>query len=266
MRRATFADAAVGEGAAALNRVFQNYLIPMNFSSEQLHLHMSYNDVDARRSPLWFDDEGRVLAAALLAVRGKRGWIGGFGVAPEYRGQGYAKALLEHIAHTARDLKLNSVALEVLKDNTPAIDLYRRGGFETVRELRSFESVVSGVEMPDGYVRTPPQHFVDEPDHVRPSWQREPATLHNGAVSVAVSNDAGNFAVYRFNDRLAQVLKLHARGPDDLTALSQAVAAGRPSQHVMVLNEPAESPIVDYARSAGWNEPFRQYEMMLQLQ
>jgi hypothetical protein len=119
--------------------------------------------------------------------------------------------------------------------------------------------------MPEGYVRTPAQQLIDEAEHVRPCWQRERATLRNGAVSTAVANEAGNFAVYRFNDRLAQVLKVHARGSEDLVAMSYAVAADRPSQHVMLLNEPAESAVVEYALAAGWNEPFKQFEMVLDL-
>jgi ribosomal protein S18 acetylase RimI-like enzyme len=265
MRRATFADAAIGEGAAALNRVFKDYLVPITFSSEQLHLHMSYNDVDTSRSPMWFDDEGRVLAAALLAVRGKRGWIGGFGVAPEYRGQGYAKQLLEHVIETARQRGLESITLEVLKDNTPAIGLYSAGGFSTVRELRSFETLLENAGMPNGYVRTPAQQFIEEPDAVRPCWQRERATLRNGAVSTAVGDETGNYAVYRFNAQIAQVLKLQAASAQDLTALSHAVAADRAFQSVKVLNEPAESAIVKHALAAGWNEPFKQYEMVLEL-
>ncbi len=265
MRPATFADAAIGEGAAALNRVFANYLIPIAFNPEQLRLHMSYNDVDATRSPLWFDDEGRVLAAALLGVRGKRGWIGGFGVAPEYRGQGYAKQILERVIAIARDGGLESIVLEVLRDNAPAIGLYRAGGFAIVRELRSFERMLENAAMPHGYMRAPALQFIEHADAVRPCWQRERGTLRNGAVSTAVANQAGTYAAYRSNAQMAQVLKLHAAGPADLATLAQAVAADRPSQRVMLLNEPAESAIVEYALTAGWSEPFKQYEMLLKL-
>jgi GNAT superfamily N-acetyltransferase len=237
----------------------------MTFSSEQLHLHMTYNDVDASRSPMWYDDEGRVLAAALLAVRGKRGWIGGFGVAAEQRGRGYAKQLLRQIVDIALASQLESITLEVLQDNTGAVGLYRAGGFQILRELRCFETMAPEAYMPYGYVHTPPHDFVEKPDGVRPCWQRERATLRNGAVSTAVSNEAGNYAVYRFNAQLAQVLKLHANGPEDLVSLSHAVAADGASQRVMLLNEPAESAHAEYAVSAGWNEPFKQYEMMLEL-
>jgi ribosomal protein S18 acetylase RimI-like enzyme len=265
MRRATFADAAAGEGAAALNRVFENYLVPIAFSSEQLHLHMTYNDVDATLSPIWLDDDGEVVAAALLGVRAKRGWIGGFGIAPQYRGQGYAKQLLEHIVQTARQCGLETIALEVLKDNAPAINLYRAGGFAIVRELRSFEKLLENAVMPPGFEQTLPQQFVDEPDRVRPCWQRERTTLRNGAASTAVAGTSQTYAVYRFNARNAQVFKIEANSADDLTSLAQAVAAGRPLQSVMLLNEPAESAVVDYALTAGWGEPFKQYEMLLKL-
>lgn len=265
MRRATFADAAIGEGAAALNRVFKDYLVPLTFSAEQLQLHMLYNDVDATHSPIWFDDDGQVLAAALLATRGKRGWIGGFGIAPEYRGQGYAKQLLDHIVDKGRQLGLETIALEVLRDNAPAIGLYSSGGFHVVRELRSFESLLENAVMPAGYVRTPPRHFIEEDDTARPCWQRERTTLRNGAVSTAVADEAGNYALFRSNTNVAQILKLHAKSAGELTALSRAVAADRTFQSVMVLNEPAESTIAEFALSAGWNEPFKQYEMMLEL-
>lgn len=265
MRRATFADAVDGEGAAALNRVFQHYLVPISFSTEQLQLHMSYNDVDPAASPIWYDDGGNVVVAGLLAMRGTRGWIGGFGVAPEYRGKGFAKQLLAQMVATARERNLGSIALEVLKENAPAIALYRGGGFELVRELRSFEFVSEGTPMPAGFVQAMPEPFIDEPERVRPSWQRERTALRHGAVSTAVTDEKGNYAAYRFNTHLAQILKLDANSAEELTAVARAVSADTPFQRVMVLNEPTDSPIAEYAVTAGWNEPFKQYEMLLKL-
>jgi ribosomal protein S18 acetylase RimI-like enzyme len=265
MRRATFADAADGEGAAALNRVFEHYLVPISFTTEQLQLHMSYNDVDSGASPIWLDDDGEVIAAGLLAIREKRGWIGGFGVSPEYRGKGFAKQLLAHMVDTARERSLASIALEVLKENTPAFALYRAGGFELVRELRSFECISEGAPMPRGFAYSAPDRFIDEPEPVRPSWQRERTALRQGAVSTAVTDEKGNYAAYRFNTHLAQVLKLNANSAEELIALARAVSADIPLQRVMVLNEPEDSPIAEYAVTAGWKEPFNQYEMILDL-
>lgn len=265
MRRASFAQAATGAGASALNRVFERYLVPITFSSEQLHLHMTYNDVDAGASPIWYDDDGNVLAAALLAIRGKRGWIGGFGVAPEHRGRGYAAELLGTLVQTARERGLQSMQLEVLKDNEPAISVYRNGGFEIARTLLSFEHLVEDGRKPRGYVSAPPEEFFDMPDAVAPCWQRERATLRNGAVSTAVSDAKGTYALFRYNAHVAQVLKLSAPDAKGLGALAGAIAEGREFQSVLILNEPEESPISTYAKTARWNEPFMQYEMRLVL-
>ena len=265
MRRSSFAQAAVQDGAAALNRVFNEYLVPITFSSEQLHLHMSYNDVDATASPIWYDDEGTVLAAALLAIRARRGWIGGFGVAPNYRRQGYARTLLEYLVETARARGIQSLQLEVLRENEPAIGVYQRGGFRIGRELRSFEMLYEDAVVPLGFVFTSPNELIDEPESVRPCWQRERATLRNGAVSAGVTDENSNFALFRFNTDIAQVLKLGAKSAGDLLHVGQAVASGHHFQNVLLLNEPHESPIAEFAREAGWDEPFVQYEMVLEL-
>lgn len=226
---------------------------------------MTYNDVDAAASPIWYDDDGNVLAAALLAIRGKRGWIGGFGVAPEHRGHGYAAELLETLLETARARGLRSMQLEVLKDNLPAISAYRSGGFEIARTLHSFEHLAADGRKPRGFVTAPPEEFFDMPDAVAPCWQRERATLRNGAVSTAVSDAKGTYALFRYNAQVAQVLKLHAADAEGLDALAGAISAGREFQSVMILNEPEESPISSYAKTARWNEPFMQYEMRLVL-
>jgi GNAT superfamily N-acetyltransferase len=256
----------MGEGAAALNRVFERYLVPITFSSEQLHLHMAYNDVDPAASPLWYDDNGEVLAAALLAVRGKRGWIGGFGVAPEYRGRGYATELLETLKQTARDRGVKSIQLEVLMENLPALNVYRKAGFEIERTLCSFEHLVEDGRKPHGFITARADDFIDVPDPAVPCWQRERATLLNGAVSTGITDTKGNHALFRFNAQAAQVLKVNATGAEGLNNLAEAIASGREYQSILLLNEPEESPIVGYSRTAGWNEPFTQYELKLNLE
>jgi ribosomal protein S18 acetylase RimI-like enzyme len=265
VRRASFAQAAAGEGAAALNRVFERYLVPINFSSEQLHLHMTYNDVDAGASPIWYDDAGTVLAAALLAIRGKRGWIGGFGVAPEYRGRGYASELLKTLEKTACERGLQSIQMEVLVDNVPAIQAYRKAGYEIARTLHSFERTFQDAEKPPGFVNASPDEFIDAPDAVMPCWQRERATLRNGAASTAMTDARNTYGLYRYNAQAAQVLKLRAASASTLDSLAQAIASGREFQSILILNEPADSPISGYAKTAHWNEPFVQYEMRLSL-
>jgi GNAT superfamily N-acetyltransferase len=254
----------MGAGAAALNRVFERYLVPIHFSSEQLHLHMSYNDVDPAASPLWYDDDGGVLAAALLGIRGHRGWIGGFGVAPEHRGRGYAMQLVDTLKQTARERDLRTIQLEVLADNVPAIQVYEKARFKHTRTLHSLERILETSAKPPNYITAPAAEFIDNPDSVRPCWQREPATLKNGAVSTAVT-DGTSYALFRYNAHSAQILKLNATDTQSLNALAEAIAAGRDFQSILILNEPNESPITTYAKTSNWTEPFTQIEMHLTL-
>ncbi len=265
MRRSSFGDATLSEGAAALNIVFQQYVIPVMFSAEQLRLHITINDVQPALSPIWFDEVGGVLAAALLAVRGKRGWIGGFGVAPAYRGQGYARALIEHVLQTGRERGLESISLEVLSENAPAIGVYRNAGFEVTRRLLSFETVTPQANAPQGFAYVSPDELIDAPQPAVSCWQREAASLRNGAASSAVSDGNGTYALFRSTPALAQVLKLNAQSAQDLNELTRAMAMDLAFERIFVLNEPEESPLTGYAREAGWTERFTQYEMLVPL-
>ncbi len=129
-----------------------------------------------------------------------------------------------------------------------------------------FERLIEDPQKPPGFVNATPAEFIGLPDPARPCWQRERATLRNGAVSTGVTDTQGNYALFRFNSQAAQVLKADARDAGGLDTLAHAVAAGRDFQSVMLLNEPEESPIANYAIQAHWTEPFIQYEMMLNVQ
>jgi len=60
--------------------------------------------------------------------------ISGICTHPDHRGQGYAAALTAHVLHHQRQQAARSV-LHVLSTNQPAIQLYHRLGFETLREV-----------------------------------------------------------------------------------------------------------------------------------
>jgi ribosomal protein S18 acetylase RimI-like enzyme len=265
IRHAFFSQLPSADAAGALNRAFEEYLVPIQFSPEQLQLHMRYNDVSASMSPVWFDDEGAVVAAALLAIRDTRGWVGGFAVAPRYRGQNYGKALIRYVVNAARESGLNRISLEVLTENTAAIALYRSAGFAITRRLISFETLIERAPLPTEFSRVSPGDLLSVEEAATPCWQREAATLRNGAASHAVRDPHGNYALFWHNETLAQVFTAHAADARALIALTQALTIGQEFETVLLLNEPEESALTGYAREAGWNEPFVQYEMELQL-
>jgi ribosomal protein S18 acetylase RimI-like enzyme len=265
IRHAFFSQLPIADAACALNHVFEEYLVPIQFTPEQLDLHMRYNDVNASISPLLFDDEGGVVAGALLAIRDTRGWIGGFGVAPRDRGRGYGKTLIRYVLDVARKSGLKRISLEVLTENSAAIALYRSTGFTITRRLVSFEAVTERAPLSTNFSCVSPGDVLSIEDTAAPCWQRETASLRNGAASHALGDARGNYILFRHNDALAQVLKAHAVDARTLIDLAQALAMGHEFETILLLNEPEQSALAHCARDAGWSEPFVQYEMQLQL-
>lgn len=249
------------EATAVLNRVFEDYLIPLAFSTVQMNLHLEANQIDRSLSPIWYDDDGTLAAAGTLAVRETRGWIGGFGVAPPYRGRGLARALLESIVDGALERGLRSIQLEVLTENARAIATYRRGGFTALRTLETFRWVPRArTHARAGIVSAAP--FLDRYERVVPCWQREIASLRSqpDLCCAALAEDA--YAVFRQNRSEAQILKIEAQSSEAVAALVSSIAEVFEVDAVTLFNEPSEGPIAGYVRTLAWERTFAQLEML----
>ena len=68
------------------------------------------------------DPESRDAYITLIAVR------------PEYQGQHIGKRLIEEVSSIALDRKMRTCTLEVMKNNLPAREFYRKNGFVFLRE------------------------------------------------------------------------------------------------------------------------------------
>lgn len=80
---------------------------------------------------------------AVVSIRGKGGFLrcsGGYynnvlynvSTASNHRRKGYMERLLKHVIHVCRKQKKRHLNLEVLRDNTPSINLYKKLGFQVV--------------------------------------------------------------------------------------------------------------------------------------
>ena len=97
------------------------------------------------------DVDGEVAGMAIWFLnystwQGKHGiYLEDLYIRPQFRGQGYGKALLVHLAKVCREEGYGRLQWWVLDWNTPAIDFYERLGAEPMDEWTVFR--VSGVEL-----------------------------------------------------------------------------------------------------------------------
>lgn len=80
------------------------------------------------------DTTGRVLGFARAMRQGleQDWWIAGLGVRPLFRRQGIGEALVNEVLVRLREGRASQVRLEVDRASGPAIELYRKLGFEEV--------------------------------------------------------------------------------------------------------------------------------------
>jgi tRNA threonylcarbamoyladenosine biosynthesis protein TsaB len=68
-------------------------------------------------------------------------------VKKDFRNQGIATLLLENLIHLSKELNLNSITLEVMEENYPAIHLYKKLGFEQIGLRKNYYKDKNGLIM-----------------------------------------------------------------------------------------------------------------------
>jgi ribosomal protein S18 acetylase RimI-like enzyme len=275
---------ADGFSLAELTRIwnlgYTGYFIPFTFTEEMLAGWLRNGDFDLSHSVVAMDGE-KPIGFSLLGVRGGRGWIGGVGVSPDYRGQGMAYRLFaEHVALIEEQTDLRTVQLEVLTENW-ARKVYERAGFAVVRRLGVMQGVPGAMVSAgagDGAGAgarpqvAPPVALLAHHDRLhggcRAVWQREiswlekslPATAE-GLYTGALEAPSGYLIVAPAGEgvRIADGAALTEADAADLVAM---LAERYPGKNVSAVNEPDDGPLYKALVAAGVAEARSQWEML----
>lgn len=264
-------DAA--ELAAAFTTVYTDYVVPFVLSEAAARQHVTAYEIVPERSILWRDVTGAVVGLAALGVRGERGWIGGFGLASDWRGHRLSGPLLARLLEQAREANLRRVQLEVITSNGRAIRTYERAGFRRTRDLLF---LVSGEEAASAGDRAAlhevePRTLLAAPPFpsVAPCWQREAASLAHlpdlRGLVLGPPAAPRAYAVVSLAATAAAIGAIAGESEEAVTALVAALAARLPGRVLRLANEPEESPIPAALRHLGWRELLRQHEMACDL-
>ena len=240
------------ERAALFNAAYEGYLVPFHVDEQQLAFMDDAFDLDLDASQIAFRDNEPV-GLGNLGLRGEDGWIGGVGVVSAARRSGVGEALMQALHEQARERGVRRVWLEVIVENSGAVALYEKLGYELVQDVEVWrlpgaEGEHAGREVPpaEAKARLPGQH---EP------WQRADGTLAHYDDLRGLVTDSGAML---FSVRSAAQLQQYAGEPEPL------LRALRTFGEAAVLNLPTDDPAAPVLRELGGSVVVRQHEMLLE--
>lgn len=279
------------------NRGFADYRYNMQMDPAAARAYMGYAGIAAEDCAVLIAEEcGRThgVGAALLAVRGEDGWCGGLSVAPEYRGNGWGRRLMEAQKRRGQERGLRRIRLEVRTENDPAGAVYRQVGFEPVRELLLWERDPRQGPLPlpfepleEGDPARVLQQFYGW-HNLRLAWQRRKTNLlhyvaQRNCVGLTIPARDGAPVAYAIAELMPRsrpqppgqaemrlqiidiavdpAAKLH----DAARPLVQALQLRYVDALLTLYNEPADSRLNPIFASFGFRVYDRQYEMVLDL-
>jgi GNAT superfamily N-acetyltransferase len=244
---------SLGERAELFNAAYEGYLLPFHTDEQRLAFMDNAFDFDLDASRIAHRD-GDPVGLANLGVRGDDAWIGGVGVVPSGRRSGIGEALMRALHEQARELGVRHVWLEVIVENTGALMLYEKLGYQLVQDVEVW--TLPGADGDQaGREVSPAEAKAQVPERHEP-WQRADGTLsHYDDVRGLVTDDGAMLFCVRSTAQLQQ----YAGDPEPL------LQALRRFGDAYVLNLPAKDPAASVLRRLGGSVVVRQHEMLLEL-
>ncbi|HEY3773730.1 MAG TPA: GNAT family N-acetyltransferase [Solirubrobacteraceae bacterium] len=251
------------------NAGFSGYLVPMHLDEPTFATHLDRNDIDLAASPVLVD--GDPVAFALVGVRGADAWIGGMGTVPAARRKGYAREVMQAAVDLAHARGCRSLWLEVIDANRPALALYERLGFETVRDLVVW-SLPQGVGA-DEAVALPlsrARSWIAAHRESGEPWQRADPVIakleRDGedlrAIALEQRGELVGAAIYTVSDGSTRIIQIAALDEASASTLLRSAAGAGP---LSVGNVPEDDPASQAMASLGGKLVARQHEMRLAL-
>lgn len=263
----------------ALNDAYADYFVPIHLSAEAFDAMIRRESVRLPASRVAVSGD-QVVGMGLLAARRQRGWVGGMGVIPAYRRQGIGRQLMYALIDAAESLGLAQLQLEVITQNTGALQLYQTLGFEIVRRLlvlnRKADTPApvgrgaSGLRFDPMRPAAVLNALATLPAPERP-WQRQYAITGEIPAGAAVAAyEPGETApaavcLHRGSNAHREILDIAAQSPEIGAALLHHVLASHAEAVFSYLNVAEDDPLLPALQGAGFGEVIDQHEMIRNL-
>jgi ribosomal protein S18 acetylase RimI-like enzyme len=139
-------DCDLSQAVSVINRGFADYFVKIELSAESL-AHMAAQEGIQLGASRVVKSGNDLVAAGLVARRGWSSRLAGMAVVPEVRGRGIGKFLTKRLIAESMERGDRRMELEVIEANAPAVTLYEKEGFRTLRRLLSYDLPEPGEEV-----------------------------------------------------------------------------------------------------------------------
>lgn len=117
-----------------LNQGFEGYFIPIQIEIADFLTMIRKDGIDLTASRVLITDDQPV-GIALIARRGWTSRLAAMGIAREKRRVGAGSWFMKRLIEDAHQRREREMSLEVIEQNEPAVNLYQKYGFQTIRRL-----------------------------------------------------------------------------------------------------------------------------------
>lgn len=281
-RIVTLSEYSLIDFVELVNRIFQDYVLPINWNVLNFKMDARENSVSLADSFV-FIKKNEPVGFILNAIRGKRARIDAMGVVESERGKGLAERILKHTFHHLKLKNIEQILLEVASSDERAVKFYDKNGFRKSRELNTFV-----LENP-AKVNISYTHLTTDCKYVysvslnnelqvqrKVNWQREPITLlladgRYNYVRFHTPSTEGYLVWGKNEDNSAFVVDLGAKSEKigDWQKICQIAVDYLVEQInpplISVVSVPEDDILHEALVSSGFKTVFTQYEMCRKL-
>jgi ribosomal protein S18 acetylase RimI-like enzyme len=265
----------------AFSDAFSEYEVKLDMPLEKLVEMMKTRDLNPDYSVGCFD--GDLLVGFILTgyreINGQKVcYDGGTGVIKTYQRKGIGEMLLKELLLILRKKQVERFVLEVLENNTPAINLYEKHSFAKTRKLECYEIEKTDLRsVPDrgfGITVTNPATLIHNEEIYRlypPTWQNDIQSVLNvnenyTCISLwCTSKILGYGFIHKTKGDIPQIGILEEWKQWGLEAhLIAELAKHTKNEKIIVLNVEADNYLGETLRKLGFRNSVNQWEMVLE--
>ena len=258
------------------NQTRVDYVVPMPMSQAKMREYIKVYDVDLTQSVVAISGE-TAFGLGFLGRRGDYTWITRLGITPDGRKKGVGRRMMEGLIMRSRNLKAQAIILEVIKNNTPARQLFDSLGFETLRELLVIRRPPTQLESPAAGEHVETLGYQDALEIVEtrtdsPSWVTANQSLYNAGnlsgLKAELPNGGRGWLVYQNTVFQLSRLVIETQQGDPFkvaTSLLHNLHTLHPAQDTVVENLPADDVHWQAFKAIGYLTSFVRIEMKLDL-